>query len=63
MAPRRKPKESTTAMTLRVPDALYEKLSQAAGDRHFSRSYLVLKAVEDFLPRLIPADELKMTRD
>jgi predicted HicB family RNase H-like nuclease len=52
-----------SATAIRFPAELHDRLRVAAEDRHLSINYLVVKAVEDFLERLIPADELKLTRD
>lgn len=52
-----------SATAIRFPVELHDQLRVAADDRHLSINYLVVKAVEDFLTRLIPADELKLTRD
>lgn len=46
---------------IRFPSSLYDKLSEAADEREVSVNYLVTKAVEEFLPRLIPVHELKVT--
>ena len=54
-------KRVTTAV--RVPEPLHSRLTTAAAEREISVNYLVLKAVEDYLDRLIPADQLKLTRD
>ncbi|HZN16363.1 MAG TPA: toxin-antitoxin system HicB family antitoxin [Acidimicrobiales bacterium] len=51
-----------SATAIRFPDDLHERLRVAAEERHYSINFLVVKAVEDFLDRLIPADELKLTR-
>lgn len=51
-----------SATAIRFPADLHEQLRAAADERHLSINYLVVKAVEDFLERLIPADELKLTR-
>ena len=58
---RRSPDRSITAV--RFPDELHARLRQAAQERHLSINYLVVTAVEDFMDRLNPADELKLTRD
>ena len=42
---------------------MYEELRTAAEDRDLSINYLMMKAVEEFLDRLIPADQLRLTRD
>lgn len=52
-----------SATAIRFPEELHERLRAAADERHFSINFMVVKAVEDFLDRLIPADELKLTRD
>jgi predicted transcriptional regulator len=51
-----------TATAIRFPEAIHERLRDAAEERDLSVNFLVVKAVEDFLDRLIPADELKLTR-
>jgi predicted HicB family RNase H-like nuclease len=52
-----------TATAIRFPEQLHKQLQEAAEEREFSINFLVVKAVEDFLGRLIPADELRLTRD
>jgi len=52
-----------SATAIRFPEDVHERLRVAAEERHFSINFLVVRAVEDFLDRLIPADELKLTRD
>lgn len=51
------------ATAIRFPAELHEALRQAAEDRDVSINWLVNKAVQEFLPRLIPMDEWKLTRD
>lgn len=55
-------KKARTTTAVRLPEALHDQLRQAADDRGLSVNYMVVKALEDFLGRLIPADELKLTR-
>jgi predicted HicB family RNase H-like nuclease len=50
----------TTA--IRFPEALHEQLKEAAEERDLSINFLVVKAVEDFLERLVPANEFRLTR-
>ena len=57
------PKPARTATAVRFPAELHERLQAAAVERDLSINYLVVRAVEEFLPRLIPADELRLTRD
>lgn len=47
---------------IRIPTQLHARLREAADDRDVSVNWLVLRALEDFLDRLIPADELRLTR-
>jgi predicted transcriptional regulator len=54
-------KRTTTA--IRLPPELLDQLREAAEDRDLSMNFLVVRAVEDFLSRLIPADEFRLTRD
>ena len=51
-----------SATAIRFPEELHERLRTAADERHYSINFMVVKAVEDFLDRLIPVDELKLTR-
>ena len=51
-----------TATAVRFPEELHDQLVRAADERDLSVNYLVVKAVEQFLPKLIPADELTLTR-
>lgn len=59
-APERARERTTTA--IRFPTDLLEQLREAAADRDLSVNYLVVRAVEDFLRRLIPAEEFRLTR-
>lgn len=51
-----------TATAIRFPEGLHDQLVQAAEERDLSVNYLVVRAVQDFLPRLVPAEELSLTR-
>lgn len=53
-------RKMTTA--IRLPEELHERLRVAAEERGLPMNFLVVKAVEDFLPRLVPADEFRLTR-
>ena len=61
MAVTKTPK-SRTATAIRFPEAMHDELVRAAEERDLSVNYLVVKAVEDYLPRLIPADEFTLAR-
>ena len=56
-------RQPRTSTAVRFPEELYERLRMAAQERDFSVNFMVVKAVEDFLDRLIPADQLRLTRD
>jgi hypothetical protein len=45
-----------------LPVDLHDELRAAAKARGLSASYLVQKALEDYLPRLIPVEELALVR-
>ncbi len=52
-----------SATAIRFPEELHERLREAAEERDHSINFMVVKAVEEFLDRLIPAKELKLTRN
>lgn len=54
------PEKVSTGYSL--PTDLHNELREAAKVRGVSASYLVQKAVEDYLPRLIPVEELTLVR-
>lgn len=54
--------EERVTTALRVPKALHERLKDAAADRKVGVNLLTVAAIEDYLSRLIPVDELKLTR-
>lgn len=54
-------KRITTA--IRFPESLHQRLLEAATERDLSKNWLTVRAVEEFLDRLIPVDELKLTKD
>lgn len=55
-------KKERTATAIRFPEPVHDRLRVAAEERDLSINFLVVKAVEDFLERMIPANELKLTR-
>lgn len=59
--PRIHPEDRVTT-AVRVPKELYDDLRKAANERQLSVNFLVVKALEDFVDRLIPVDELQLTR-
>lgn len=50
----------TTA--IRLPVELHQRLVEAAAEREVAVNRLVIVAIEDMLERLIPVDELRLTR-
>jgi predicted HicB family RNase H-like nuclease len=55
------PKPRTTT-AIRFPEGLHKRLSEAAEERDLSINFMVVKAVEEMLENLVPADELRLTR-
>lgn len=62
MSDEAKPKRKRPATCLRFPTELYEELAAAAAERDVSINWLVNRAVAAFLEDLIPADEIRWTR-
>lgn len=56
----RKPR---TATAIRFPEELHERLRQAAESYGLPLNFLVVKAMEDFLDRMIPPNEFRLTRN
>lgn len=54
--------EERITTAFRVPKDLHARLHEAAADRDLSANYLAVKALEEFLDNLVPADELRLTR-
>ena len=54
-------KPRTTA-AIRFPEQMYEELKTAADERDLSINFLVVKAVGEFLGRLVPPEEFRLTR-
>lgn len=50
-------------LSFRVPPKVKDDLEAAAKERMVSVQLLATRAIEQFLERLIPVDELKLTRD
>lgn len=48
--------------TVRMPADLRARLLAAAKERELNANYLMCRAIEEYLDRLIPADELRLTR-
>lgn len=61
--PRSTRPKAKLATAIRFPEEVHERLRAAADERDLSLNYMVVKAVEDFLERLIPADQLRLTRE
>ena len=54
--------EERVTTALRVPRVLHDRLKEAAQDRQVGINLLAVTAIEDYLNRLIPMEELKLTR-
>ena len=55
-------KTVTVGTGIRLPKDTHERLAAAAADRRLSVNWLVNRAIEDYLARLLPADEMKLTQ-
>lgn len=51
-----------TATAVRLRPDLHEQIVKAAAEREVSVNWMVNRAIEDFLPRLIPIEEFTLTR-
>ena len=47
---------------MRLPRELHDRLRRAAEERQVAVNYIMVKSLEDYLDRLIPIDELELTR-
>jgi predicted HicB family RNase H-like nuclease len=54
--------EPRVTTAVRLPPGLHDRLRNAADERHVSVNFLIVKALEDYLDRLIPIDEVELTR-
>ena len=53
--------ERRVTTAIRIPESLHEKLQSAAAERDVSVNFLVIKALDDYLARLVPAEEAVRT--
>ena len=51
------------SIQIRMPVDLHKRLAAAAAERGVSANYLANRAVQSFIDRLIPPDEMTWTRD
>lgn len=63
MSRRARKTEPVFATAIKFPPELHARLKEAAAERNHSINFMVVKACEDFLPRLKPVEELRLTRD
>jgi predicted HicB family RNase H-like nuclease len=54
--------EERVTTALRVPKDLHQRLKDAADERQVGVNLIAVKALEDYLDRLIPLQELQLTR-
>lgn len=54
--------EERVTTALRVPRSLHERLKQAAEERQVAVNLIAVKALEEYLDRLIPVEDLQLTR-
>jgi predicted HicB family RNase H-like nuclease len=54
--------EERVTTALRVPRGLHDRLKSAAEERQVGVNLLAVKALEDYLDRLVPLDHLQLTR-
>jgi predicted HicB family RNase H-like nuclease len=54
--------EDRVTTAFRLPKELHARLTEAAVERDLSANFLAVKALEEFLDNLVPAEELRLTR-
>jgi predicted transcriptional regulator len=54
--------DNRRTVTIRMPDEVHRRLEAAAAERYVSVSWLATKAIVELLDRLIPVDEVRLTR-
>jgi predicted HicB family RNase H-like nuclease len=55
--------EERVTTAVRVPKTLHDRVRAAADERHVGVNLLVVRALEEYLDRLVPVDELIRTRE
>lgn len=55
--------EDRVTTAFRLPKDLHARLTEAAAERDLSANFLAVKALEEFLDNLVPADQLRLTRN
>lgn len=60
---RGEPQHRPGRLCVRLPALLHEQLRVAAEERDVSVTWLITKAVEDLLEHLLPAEEIRWTRN
>jgi predicted HicB family RNase H-like nuclease len=55
--------EDRVTTAVRVPKTLHERVRAAADERQVGFNLIVVRALEDYLERLVPVDEVVRTRD
>jgi hypothetical protein len=55
-------REPRVTTAVRLPASLHERLQRAATEREVAVNLLIVKSLEDYLDRLIPIEQLELTR-
>jgi hypothetical protein len=55
--------EERVTTAVRVPKTLHDRARAVAQERQVGMNLLVVRALEEYLDRLVPVDELVRTRD
>lgn len=56
-------RKARTTTAIRFPEELHERLRDAAARFGLPINFIVVKAMEEFLERMIDPEELRLTRD
>jgi predicted DNA-binding protein len=56
-------KKSRTTTAIRFPEELHERVREAAESFGLPINFIVVKAMEEFLDRMIDPSEFRLTRD
>lgn len=60
---RHDPDRTQVVTSVTLSKELHQQLKDAAYERDVSMAYIIKEAIKDFMPRLKPADQFRLTRD